>query len=114
VSFAPDGRSSWRRRTAIASWPSSRNGPGRTSPIKRFGSTGARSTLADGVVEETLTDWPKGGEPTTVTYRLRMYTASELKRMALEAGFADVEFYGDVAGGPLSRDSCLVLVAKAP
>lgn len=43
-----------------------------------------------------------------------MYTASELKQMALEAGFAGVEFYGDVAGGPLSRDSRLLLVAKAP
>jgi ubiquinone/menaquinone biosynthesis C-methylase UbiE len=70
--------------------------------------------LVDGVVEEALTYWQKGGEPTTVTYRLRIYTATELKRMALEAGFADVEFHGDVAGGPLSRDSRLVLVAKAP
>jgi SAM-dependent methyltransferase len=68
----------------------------------------------DGVIEEALTYWPKGGEPTTVDYRLRMYTASELKRMALEAGFVNVQFYGDVAGGPLSRDSRLLLVGQAP
>jgi hypothetical protein len=32
--------------------------------------------------------------------------------MALEAGFLDIQFYGDAAGGPLSRDSRLVLVAR--
>jgi hypothetical protein len=66
----------------------------------------------DGTIEESLTYWPKGGEPTTVDYRLRMYTATELERMAMEAGFVDIEFYGDAAGGPLSRDSRLVLVAR--
>ena len=40
-------------------------------------------------------------------------TATELKRMAEEAGFASVDFYGDVAGGPLSRESRLILVAHA-
>jgi ubiquinone/menaquinone biosynthesis C-methylase UbiE len=67
----------------------------------------------DGIIEEALTYWPKGGEPATVDYRLRIYTASELKRMVLEAGFVDVQFYGDAAGGPLSRDSRLLLVARA-
>jgi ubiquinone/menaquinone biosynthesis C-methylase UbiE len=67
----------------------------------------------EGIVEEALTYWPKGGESTTVNYRLRMYTATELKRMVGEAGFVDVEFYGDATGGPLSRDTRLVLVARA-
>jgi ubiquinone/menaquinone biosynthesis C-methylase UbiE len=66
----------------------------------------------EGIVEEALTYWPKGGEPTTANYRLRIYTATELKRMALEADFLDIQFYGDAAGGPLSRDSRLVLVAR--
>jgi ubiquinone/menaquinone biosynthesis C-methylase UbiE len=67
----------------------------------------------EGVIEEALTYWPKGGDPATVDYRLRIYTASELKRMVLEAGFADVQFYGDAAGGPISRDTRLLLVARA-
>jgi ubiquinone/menaquinone biosynthesis C-methylase UbiE len=66
----------------------------------------------EGIIEEALTYWPKGGEPTTANYRLRIYTATELKHMALEAGFLDFQFYGDAAGGPLSRDSRLVLVAR--
>jgi SAM-dependent methyltransferase len=70
--------------------------------------------LVEGILEDALTYWPKGGEPTTVNYRLRVYTATELKRMAMAAGFVDVDFYGDEARGPLSRDSRLVLVAWTP
>lgn len=66
----------------------------------------------EGVIEVALTYWPKGGEPVTVEYRLRVYTASELKRMTREAGFAEVEFYGDPDGGPLTRETRLVLVAR--
>jgi hypothetical protein len=65
-----------------------------------------------GICEVGLTYWPKGREPVTVEYRLRVYTASELKRLAREAGFAEVEFYGDPDGGPLSRETRLILVAK--
>jgi ubiquinone/menaquinone biosynthesis C-methylase UbiE len=67
-----------------------------------------------GTCEVGLTYWPKGREPVTVEYRLRVYTASELKRLALEAGFAEVEFYGDPSGGPVSRETRLILVAKRP
>ena len=67
----------------------------------------------EGLIEDALTYWPKGGEPTTVSYRLRVYTATELERIAHEAGFANVEFYGDAAGGPLSRESRLILIARA-
>ena len=66
----------------------------------------------EGVVEVILTYWPKGGEPTAVEYRLRVYTATELARMAAEAGFAETAFYGDPGGGPLTRESRLVLVAR--
>jgi ubiquinone/menaquinone biosynthesis C-methylase UbiE len=66
----------------------------------------------DGVLDVALTYWPKGGEPATVEYRLRVYTASELRRMAHEAGFAQVEFYGDPEGGSLSRETRLVLVGR--
>ena len=66
----------------------------------------------DGIIEVAHTYWPKGGEPVTVEYRLRVYTATEFKRMARETGFAEVEFYGDPEGGPLSRESRLILVAR--
>jgi hypothetical protein len=66
----------------------------------------------DGVLDVALTYWPKGGELATVEYRLRVYTASELRRMAHEAGFAQVEFYGDPEGGSLSRETRLVLVGR--
>jgi len=65
-----------------------------------------------GIVEVVHTYWPAGEEPTAVTYRLRVYTASELGRMASTVGFTEVEFYGDSEGGPLSRDSRLILVAR--
>jgi ubiquinone/menaquinone biosynthesis C-methylase UbiE len=68
----------------------------------------------EGVCEVAHTYWPKGEEPVTVDYRLRLYTAGELKRMGLDAGFAEFEFYGDPAGGPLSRESRLIFVARTP
>jgi SAM-dependent methyltransferase len=68
--------------------------------------------LVEGVVEATLTYWPRAGEPATVEYRLRVYTATELARMAAEAGFAEAAFYGGPDGAPLTRESRLVLVAR--
>jgi hypothetical protein len=65
------------------------------------------------VLAVALTYWPQEGEADTVDYRLRVYTATELKRMAGEAGFTKVEFYGDPEESPLTRESRLVLVAKA-
>ena len=67
-----------------------------------------------GACEVALTHWPKSGEPVTVTYRLRVYTPGELDRIAREAGFTELEFYGDPEGGPLSRESRLLLVARTP
>jgi ubiquinone/menaquinone biosynthesis C-methylase UbiE len=67
-----------------------------------------------GILEVVHTYRPEKGEPTGVTYRLRVYTPGELADMARTAGFAEVEFYGDPERGPLSRESRLVLVARAP
>lgn len=36
----------------------------------------------DGIVEVALGYWPRGGEPESVDYRLRVYSPTELKRMA--------------------------------
>lgn len=73
-------------------------------------SRGRRSIERRVVRPSDRTYWRAAESPTTVNYRLRMHTATELKQTALEAGFADVELCGDAAGGPFSRDSRLVLV----
>jgi SAM-dependent methyltransferase len=48
-----------------------------------------------------------------VDSRIRMYEAGDLQRMAEEAGFHDVERYGNFAGGPKRPEDRLVLVAMA-
>jgi hypothetical protein len=68
----------------------------------------------NGICEVELTYWRKGEDPMTAEYRLRVYTPGELKRMAVEAGFGEVDFYGDPEGGPLTRESRLVLVGRTP
>ncbi len=45
--------------------------------------------------------------------RIRMYEAEELERMAIEAGFHDVQRYGNFAKGPKRPEDRLVLVATA-
>jgi ubiquinone/menaquinone biosynthesis C-methylase UbiE len=47
-----------------------------------------------------------------VTYRLRLYTATELARLVAEAGFAQVECFGGLEREPLSRDTRLVVLAR--
>jgi ubiquinone/menaquinone biosynthesis C-methylase UbiE len=68
----------------------------------------------NGICEVELTYWRKGEDPMTEEYRLRVYTPGELTRMAVEAGFGEVDFYGDPEGGPLTRESRLVLVGRTP
>lgn len=46
-----------------------------------------------------------------VTYRLRVYTATELARLVAEAGFAQVECFGSFEREPLSRETRLVIRA---
>jgi ubiquinone/menaquinone biosynthesis C-methylase UbiE len=48
-----------------------------------------------------------------VDSRIRMYEAEDLERMVEEAGFRDVERYGDFAGGPKRPEDRQVLVAIA-
>lgn len=48
-----------------------------------------------------------------VDSRIRMYEAEDLERMVREAGFRDVERYGDFAGAPKRAEDRLVLVATA-
>jgi len=52
-------------------------------------------------------------EGDVVDSRIRMYEADDLERMAVEAGFHDVERYGNFAGGPKRPEDRLVLVATA-
>jgi hypothetical protein len=53
------------------------------------------------------------GNRQPVTYRLRCYTATELVRLLEDTGFATVECYGGWEREELSRETRLVLVAKA-
>jgi SAM-dependent methyltransferase len=48
-----------------------------------------------------------------VDSRIRMYEAGDLERMVLDAGFHDVERYGDFARSPKRPEDRLVLVATA-
>lgn len=48
-----------------------------------------------------------------VDSRIRMYEADDLERMAVEAGFREIERYGNFAGGPKRPEDRLVLVATA-
>ena len=49
-----------------------------------------------------------------VTFKLRVYTATELVKLLAEVGFAQIECFGDFEGGPLSRETRLVVRAKKP
>jgi hypothetical protein len=52
------------------------------------------------------------GSRHAITYRLRLYTATELIRLVRDAGFSDVESCGGFDGGPVSRETRLVLLAR--
>jgi SAM-dependent methyltransferase len=47
-----------------------------------------------------------------ITYRLRLYTATEFVRLLRDAGFADVECFGGFAREPLSHQTRLIVVAR--
>lgn len=55
---------------------------------------------------------PADGPRRSVTYRLRVYTATELVRMLEQVGFVEIECFGDLEGGELSRETRLVLRAR--
>lgn len=52
------------------------------------------------------------GERRSVTFRLRVYTATELVKLLGEVGFVDIDCFGDFEGGPLSRETRLVVRAR--
>jgi SAM-dependent methyltransferase len=54
------------------------------------------------------------GERRGVTYRIRVYTATELVRLLRDVGFAEIDCFGDYEGGPLSRETRLVVRARTP
>ena len=57
---------------------------------------------------------PADGPRRTVTFRLRVYTATELARLLEDVGSAEIECFGDLDGGQLSRESRLVVRARKP
>jgi ubiquinone/menaquinone biosynthesis C-methylase UbiE len=67
---------------------------------------------AGGVIEATLTLVAAAGERQSMSYHLRLYTATELIRLLRQAGFSAVEAYGDVQRTPLSQHTRLVLLAR--
>lgn len=54
------------------------------------------------------------GERRTTTYSVRVYTATELVRLLTDVGFTEIECFGDLEGGPLSRETRLVVRANKP
>ena len=54
------------------------------------------------------------GERRSLTFRLRIYTATELVKLLTEVGFAEIDCFGDYEGGPLSRETRLVVRAEKP
>jgi hypothetical protein len=56
----------------------------------------------------------KDGKQRRFTFRLRVYAATELVRMLEGVGFVDVEVFGDLQGGELTRESRLVVRARRP
>jgi ubiquinone/menaquinone biosynthesis C-methylase UbiE len=67
-----------------------------------------------GVIETRHTLVPAEGARRGVTYRLRVYTTTELVRMLEDVGFIEVDCFGDLDGGELSRETRLVIRARKP
>jgi ubiquinone/menaquinone biosynthesis C-methylase UbiE len=67
-----------------------------------------------GVIQTDHTLAPSEGPRRTVTFRLRVYTATELVRMLEAVGFSEIEGFGDLEGGELSRETRLVIRARKP
>jgi hypothetical protein len=57
---------------------------------------------------------PADGPRHTVTFRLPVYTATELARLLEDVGFVEIECFGDLDEGQLPRESRLVLCARKP
>ena len=56
----------------------------------------------------------EGGTQRKITFRLRVYTATELVRLLRDVGYVDVAAFGDLEGGELTRESRLVVLGRKP
>ena len=65
-----------------------------------------------GVTQTTQTLIDNTGERESRTFSVRVYTATELVAMLLQAGFAEAKCYGDLDGAPFGTDTRLVIVAR--
>ena len=74
----------------------------------------ARFDQLEGMNHTSHTLVTAGGERRTIEYALRVYTPGEVAGLARQAGFERVAAYGGWSGEPLTTDSRLVLVARAP
>jgi ubiquinone/menaquinone biosynthesis C-methylase UbiE len=63
---------------------------------------------------ETNHIYVAGGKRRDFTYKIRVYTATDIARMLAEVGFRNIEFFGDYEGGELSRETRLVVRATRP
>jgi ubiquinone/menaquinone biosynthesis C-methylase UbiE len=54
------------------------------------------------------------GRRRSITFRLRVYTATELVRMLEAIGFGEIECFGDYEGAELSQETRLVVRARKP
>jgi SAM-dependent methyltransferase len=71
-----------------------------------------RFDFAAGEVETDHALIQADGTRHQLTYRMRLYTATELARLVAGAGFAEVECFGGYGREPLSRDTRLVILAR--
>jgi hypothetical protein len=54
-----------------------------------------------------------GDEVRKFAFRLRLYSGSELRRLFLDSGFADVRLFGDMEGNSYDHDATrLVALAR--
>ena len=55
-----------------------------------------------------------GGTRRSFTYKMRVYTATDVVRMLADLGFAQIDCFGDYDGGELSRETRLVVRGRKP
>jgi ubiquinone/menaquinone biosynthesis C-methylase UbiE len=67
--------------------------------------------LVTGVITVLHELRPDKGEPQSITYPLRVYTAGEVAGLLRSAGFTSVELFGGLDGVPLTRETRLVALA---
>jgi ubiquinone/menaquinone biosynthesis C-methylase UbiE len=89
--------------------------PRRWEPLENDGVLAEESRF-DPVAGEIETDHIllAGGERRAVTFQVRVYTATELVRLLADVGFGEIECFGDLEGGELTRETRLVVRARRP